>query len=53
MEILTTPFKYIWKSFQMKNKNQEVRTMDRKNAWTTYTKEQEEELEKINADYRS
>lgn len=26
--------------------------MDRKNAWTTYTKEQEEELEKINADYR-
>ena len=26
--------------------------MDRKNAWTTYTKEQKEELEKINADYR-
>ena len=26
--------------------------MDRKNAWTTYTKEQTEELEKINADYR-
>lgn len=26
--------------------------MDRKNAWKTYTKEQTEELEKINADYR-
>ena len=26
--------------------------MDRKNAWTTYTKEQVEELEKINDDYR-
>ena len=26
--------------------------MDRKNAWTTYTKEQTEELEKNNADYR-
>ena len=37
----------------MKDRHQEEIFMDRKNAWTTYNKEEADRLEQINADYKN